>query len=102
MITDTAIFSVDFNEMLEPDLVLLSKEDIRNDSNGCAVSMQEGMKVTVYEYDIAVDGSVDNLIAYGVVEKNRFTAKWGGSAKWCCRIDGHGIRHQSELPHHLA
>ena len=36
---------VDFNEMLAPDLVLLSKEDTKVDSHGHVVHLREGLKV---------------------------------------------------------
>jgi len=44
---------VDFNELLEPDLVLLSKTDVRADSSGAEVALVEGLRVYVYEDDTA-------------------------------------------------
>ena len=87
---------VDFNEMLEPNLVLLSKEDTKVDSQGNVVILREGLPVQIYDDDSDVDGKVDNLVAAGVVERNVATG-WGAVAKWCCRIDSNGIRHESEL-----
>jgi hypothetical protein len=87
---------VDFNEMLEPDLVLLSATDTKVDSEGNVVTLSDGLEVIVYMEDTDATGRVDNLVAAGVVEENR-SAGWGAHAKWCCRIDVNGIRHQSEL-----
>jgi len=89
-------FYVDFNEMPEPDLVLLSKSDIKLDSQGNAVSLEEGMSIDVFMDDLDAAGNVDNLIAAGVVELNR-SDDWSRHVKWCCRIDEKGIRRQSEL-----
>lgn len=89
------VFRVDFNEMLEPDLVLLAKDDARLDLDGNEVLLAEGMAVAIFEEDADHDGRLDNLIASGVVERNRSTG-WGAHVKWCCRIDADGIRHQSD------
>ena len=88
---------VDFNEMLESDLVLLSQTDIRVDSSGTAVVLTEGLPVLIYEEDTGANGQLDYLIASGTVEKTKSNASWAQAAKWCCRIDRQGIRHQSEI-----
>ena len=88
---------VDFNEMLESNLVLLSPADERVDVHGKAVLLREGLEVTVCMEDTDNTGSVDNLVASGVVEMNRSTASWAVHVKWCCRLDGGGIRHESEV-----
>jgi len=52
---------VDFNELLEPDLVLLSKTDVRAElvwGGGCLV---EGLRVYVYEDDTDEHGRPDNV-----------------------------------------
>jgi hypothetical protein len=56
------------------------------------------MRVHVYSDDVDDDGRVDNLIADGVVERN-IASGWTAAAKWCCRIDTNGIRHESDEPH---
>ena len=86
---------VDFNEMLEPNLVLLSTVDTKVDADGNVVMLGDGLEVVVYMEDTDAAGHVDNLLATGIVEKNRSTG-WGGAVKWCCRIDADGVRHQSE------
>ncbi len=90
------VFYVDFNEMLEPDLVLLSATDTKTALNGTVVSLSDGLEVGVYMDDTDEQGHPDNLVATGVVEANQTTG-WGAHVKWCCRIDAKGVRHQSEL-----
>ncbi|WP_282628371.1 hypothetical protein [Empedobacter sedimenti] len=87
---------VDFNEMLEEDLVLLSKEDSKLDSAGNLVNFYEGLNVRIYMDDEDEAGNADNLIAEGIVEKNTITEAWGSAAKWNCRIDKNGIYHESD------
>jgi hypothetical protein len=91
------VFHVDFNEMLEANLVLLSAGDEKLDDQGKIVLLREGLEVTVLMEDFDVTGRVDSLVAIGVVEQNRSDASWGRHVKWCCRIDNRGIRHQSEI-----
>lgn len=86
---------VDFNEMLEADLVLLSQGDTKQDSSGQIIHLQEGMIVHVYMDDVNEAGQSDNLIADGCVEKHSGIG-WGTAAKWCCRIDSKGIWHESD------
>jgi hypothetical protein len=88
-------FSVDFNEMLEHDLVLLSKTDSRLDSKGEAITLFEGLAVIVYEPDVDKNGRPDNLMAEGVVEENKSPVAWAIDCKWCCRINGGKIHHES-------
>ena len=90
------LFSVDFNEMLEPDLVLLSADDIRADARGSPVTLTSGLKVVVFEKDTDSSGATDNLVATGIVERNQTTG-WAFHVKWCCRSDAAGIRHESEI-----
>lgn len=89
---------VDFNEMVEDNLVLLSKTDFKSDSEGNQIEMEEGLKVKVYSDDINDKNEVDNLIADGVVELNTYREKygWTAAAKWNCRIDENGIQNESE------
>ncbi|MFM9926239.1 hypothetical protein VLK31_24845 [Variovorax sp. H27-G14] len=88
--------SVDFNEMVEPDLVLLSKTDSRADASGKYVLLHEGLAVNIYEMDVGEYGQPATMVADGVVELNKSDASWASAAKWCCRIDGCGIRHEPD------
>ena len=86
---------VDFNEMLEEDLVLLSKDDRKIDSSGVIHRLCEGITVEIYMDDFTDDGIADNLIATGVVELVQGRG-WAPSTKWACRIDARGIRSESD------
>ncbi|MCL2149083.1 MAG: hypothetical protein FWH47_07095 [Methanomassiliicoccaceae archaeon] len=88
---------VDFNEVAG-NIVLLSKGDSRTDSAGRRIVFQEGMPVSVYEEN-EEDGRPDNLIADGVAVLNPLAAEhpmWA-HVKWCCRMDGNGIRYESDI-----
>ncbi|MBX7225486.1 MAG: hypothetical protein K1X55_05615 [Chitinophagales bacterium] len=90
---------VDFNEMIEDDLVLLSKTDFKLDSDGNRIELIAGAKVKIYMDDIDDNGEEDNLIADGIVEENIYREKysWTSVCKWNCRIDKKGIFHESDL-----
>jgi len=88
-------FYVDFNEMVESDLVLLSSVDVKRTSDDADIELREGMEIIIYMDDFTDDGRRDNLVAEGVVERNH-SSDWSAHVKWCCRIDLNGIRHQSE------
>ncbi|NVB83598.1 MAG: hypothetical protein HOV81_34810 [Kofleriaceae bacterium] len=77
---------VDFNAMVDPDRVLLSREDTKLDSAGNIVELHEGLRVYVYTPDVDDDGTPTNLIATGIVELDRAN-DWSARVKWCCRID---------------
>jgi len=89
-------FQVDFNELVEPDLVLFSKDDHRNDRDGRLVSLREGLAVRVVESDVDGEGHPDELIADGVVERYASDDTWAAHVKWVCRLDANGIRHRSD------
>ena len=85
---DRPRLSVDFNEMLEPDLFLLARDDEKVDSSGAVVSLSEGMRVYVYEPEGDDENGVPRyLLATGIVEKNTATYSWAAEVRWCCRID---------------
>lgn len=90
------IIYVDFNHMVEPDLVVLSSTDSVLDASGVLVLLSVGLRVSVYTDDLDENGNIDNLVANGVVEQN-VASDWSSWAKWCCRIDRDGIRPQSEI-----
>lgn len=89
---------VDFNEMVASDLVLLSKTDVKTDSDGNNITLYSGMPVKVYMDDTDASGKQDNLLADGIVEKNDIfkNGEWTAAARWCCRINKRGIFNQSE------
>lgn len=92
------IFSVDFNEMVERGLVLLSTSDVAVDKDGHEVRLSSGMEVDISSEDLDERGNVDDLVASGRVEINPDRDGWSAHVKWCCRIDEAGIRRRSETP----
>jgi hypothetical protein len=77
---------VDFNEMVEQDVVLLSRDDWREDSSGIIVRLRDGLRVFLYMSDASESGEPANLLATGVVEQND-AKDWSSAVKWRCRID---------------
>lgn len=92
------VFVVDFNELVEPNVVLLSKADQREDKGGQIVTLVEGMRVLVSEEDLNERGERDDLIAAGVVIPNT-AGGWTTPARWSCLIDGRGVCHKSDGLH---
>lgn len=86
---------VDFNEMIEDDLVLLSETDFKDDSKGNSIELKEGLNVKIYSDDFSGCGIRDNLIADGVVEINTHGG-WTTPVKWNCRINKAGIYNESQ------
>ncbi len=65
---------VDFNELLEEDLVLLSKTDEKEDSEGNVIRISEGAHVSIYEYNHYDDGTREYLLAEGAPGINELQA----------------------------
>jgi len=82
-------FSVDFNELIDHDLVMLSQTNDKKDVNGVPVLLVEGLQVEVQEENLYDDGAHEILFARGVVEANT-TDTWS-HVKWLCRLDSAGI-----------
>lgn len=95
---DKARIYVDFSEMLKIDIVLLSKDATKFDSQGNIVTFYEGMPVSIYSNDVSDNGEVDNLIAEGIAIKQDLShyPRWQ-HVKWCCRIDLKSMKHESDL-----
>lgn len=84
---------VDFNEMIDFNIVLLSQTDYKTDSLGNAIYLQEGNTVLIYMDDSDEYGNPDNLLAEGIVILNPIP---NHIAKWCCLINDKGIYHESD------
>ncbi|MEK8034985.1 hypothetical protein AACH06_29570 [Ideonella sp. DXS29W] len=80
---------VDFNELLAPDVILLSQSDTRVDRDGHTVKLVEGMELGVY----SDDNEPDDIVADGVVWRNTDTG-WSAHVKWVLKIDARGIRYE--------
>ena len=93
---------VDFNELVEDNLVLLSKHDEIKDLDGNIISLYSGMHVIVFEDDLDDNNMVDNLIAHGTVELNTYGDRyaWTAGAKWNCRINEKGVMHEPDFNSH--
>jgi len=91
---DRPRIQVDFNELADRDLVLMSKLDTTIDSDGAVVEIKQGQKVYVYEYNHYSDENIEYLLADGTAELNdpERNGSWTKAAKWCCRIDDRGIQ----------
>ena len=90
---------VDFHEMVDYNIVLLSQHDAKIDSEGNKITFYEGMPVSIYSDDFDLDDQIDNLIAEGIAIKYDFSdyyPHWQ-HVKWCCLIDEKGIIHESDL-----
>jgi hypothetical protein len=94
---DKARIAVDFNELVQSDLVLLSKTDLVLDSAGNVVLLTVGLPVSIYEYNKYADGTPEYLLADGFAELNdpAVNGEWSKSAKWCCRIHARGIQNET-------
>jgi hypothetical protein len=91
---DRARIKVDFNELIEDRLVLLSKTNEVVDSEGNRIELIAGMPIAIYEYNEYENGDKEYLLAEGIVERNypEVNGKWSSAAKWCCRINESGIQ----------
>lgn len=90
-------FSVDFNELIDRDLVMLSQSGTRLDSRGRPVTLYEGLPVTVYEEDVYEDGTRDFLLAEGIAARHDLTAyPCYPQVKWFCRFDPESFQNSPE------
>jgi hypothetical protein len=61
---------VDFNELIDENLVALSASDTKLAVTGESILLRDGLAIEVYSDDLNDDGQPDNLVASGVVERN--------------------------------
>lgn len=66
---DKARIYVDFNELVDENTVLLSKDDTKTDTDGNIITFYEGMPVSIYSDDLDDNGKEDYLIAEGIAVK---------------------------------
>ena len=84
----------DFNGLFS-EVLCLSHKDTAVDEQGEEVKLVEGMQVTAFDEDME-DGQRDDLIATGTVERSPDWLQCR-SSRWVLRIDGNGVRHESDL-----
>lgn len=99
-ILDKPRIQVDFNELIEEKLILLSKEDTKTDSAGNPITFAETMPISIYSDDNLDDNNrIDCIIADGTAIQT--PPQWKGNyphVKWCCRITG-GYHVMSDKKH---
>lgn len=86
---------VDFNEMIEEDLVSLSNEDFMKNTEGKFIHLREGLSVKLFSDDLNSCSNKDNLIAEGKAELNTHPM-FKHDIKWVCRINKKGIYNASQ------
>lgn len=86
---------VDFDEMIDHDLVLLSQKDTKLDFEGNEIVLIQNLEVDIYMDDVDEFGVKDDLIASGKVVRN--DTVFFTHVQWLCRIDANGIKNESEL-----
>jgi hypothetical protein len=81
---------VDFNEFVEPGLVLLTKADRVKCEDGSEVQLLPGLPVLAFEYNEYADGTAEYLYVQGHAERNdpSRNGEWTRNAQWCCRYNG--------------
>ena len=84
----------DFNGLFS-EVLCLSHKDTAVDEQGEEVKLVEGMQVTAFDEDME-DGQRDDRIATGTGERSPDWLQCRGS-RWVLRIDGNGVRHESDL-----
>ncbi len=86
---DKARVWLDFNEFCTINengdpIYLFSQADIVNDSEGNDIELYEGMKVSVFDYDLDISNKPDALLAEGVIVKNFL--EYYPNVKWLIRL----------------
>ena len=89
--TNKPIVYVDFNELLDTNLVMLSQGDSRNDYRGNPVSFYEGLEIIGYQEDEDMDGTRDDLLIEGICTAN--TTGYAPHVKWVLKGNDKGIFH---------
>lgn len=75
---------LDFNEICDQDIYLLSQADIVNDSNGDDVELYEGLHISVFDFDKDANNNDDYLLAEGIVKRNELAIY--PHIKWLCHL----------------
>ena len=89
---------LDFNEWCAEDdqgnpIYLFSQADIVNDSDGNDVELYEGMKASVFDYDLDESDNPDALLAEGIIIKN--TLKDYPMVKWLIKLKKNKVNYKS-------
>jgi hypothetical protein len=81
---------VDFNELVDSNLVLLAKGDLVTCEDGSELVLQAGLPLIAFEYNEYADGTTEYLYVQGCAERNDSAqnGEWTRGAQWCCRFSG--------------
>ncbi len=81
---------VDFNELLDSNLVLLAQGHRVICEDGSELELQAGLPVIAFEYNEYADGTTEYLYVQGRAERNDSAqnGEWTSKAQWCCRFSG--------------
>jgi hypothetical protein len=81
---------VDFNELVEPGLVLLAKHDQVLSDDGVEWVLLPGLPLLAFESNAYGDGTPEYLFVQGTAERNdpERNGEWTRPARWCCRFEG--------------
>ncbi len=91
------IIEVDFNELIDEDLLFLSKDSLIEDISGIKINLEEGMDICVYSNDNDdMDSNPGHLISFGRVELN--SEHMTNVVKWNCRL----TTSINSLPGHIS
>lgn len=89
------LFWVDFNKLMENDLLPFSQKDEKENVCRQLISLYEGLRVNIYMDDTDDQDNRDDLVGTGYVTANK-TGIYPHT-KWCCQIDEKGIWNQSDV-----
>ncbi|MHC6202463.1 hypothetical protein ACYULU_04625 [Breznakiellaceae bacterium SP9] len=87
--------SVDYNELIGRNTVMLSQADTKNDFFGNPIILYEGLAVVGYQEDEDIDGNRDDIIMEGICIRNQ-TGHFE-QVKWLLKADEKGIQYVSGM-----
>jgi len=86
---------VDFNELLDKEIVMLSQTDSKNDYLGNAIALHEGLEIIGYQEDEDISGARDDILMEGVCILNQ--TGHSEYVKWLLKANNKGIRYASDI-----
>ncbi|MCE3602711.1 hypothetical protein LXA47_03740 [Massilia sp. P8910] len=81
---------IDAGDMLNYNLVILSRRDEEADCAGAVIGFYRGMPVAIVADDTDEQGQPGYLIADGHADPVAAAPTWAADARWLCRIDKKG------------
>lgn len=93
--TDKPFLHVDYNEIIDENVVMLSQTDTKNDYFGHPVQLYEGLEVIGYQKDEDINGIRDDIIMKGICIPNETESF--RHVKWLLKANEKGIWNISEI-----